>query len=263
MDDSTADSAQTKTHTLPHNPCPWKTLQQKVPRQGEGGCPPGAHIRNLMSIQYCRHIKINGERCGSPALTNELFCYYHVELKRRHHRCKPLRDPAVTVLHPMSLQDGSQRDPILAEPLNPFPRSISRSWRTATPSRSHSPSSSPPWRNTASTPSSPPCSSTAFRSPAPTPTSSTQSPNALPPRSASPSSTSPTATSSPPQAIPKTPRRPRTTSARALPPATGRCSRPRTGRRPVSRPKKPPQPWQTSTRHSLLRSNPLPLRTRY
>src|SRR6202044_3372127 len=121
MDDSTADSAQTKTHTLPHNPCPWKTLQQKVPRQGEGGCPPGAHIRNLMSIQYCRHIKINGERCGSPALTNELFCYYHVELKRRHHRCKPLRDPAVTVLHPMSLQDGSQRDPILAEPLNPFP----------------------------------------------------------------------------------------------------------------------------------------------
>jgi hypothetical protein len=74
-----------------------------------------------MFIQYCRHIKSNGERCGSPALRNELFCYYHVELKRRHHRCKPLRDPAVTILHPMSLQDGSQREPILAEPLNPFP----------------------------------------------------------------------------------------------------------------------------------------------
>jgi hypothetical protein len=73
-----------------------------------------------MSIQYCRHIKINGERCGSPALRNELFCYYHVELKRRHHRCNPLRDPAVTVLHPMSLQDGSQRQPILAEPTQPF-----------------------------------------------------------------------------------------------------------------------------------------------
>ena len=42
-----------------------------------------------MSIQYCRHIKINGERCGSPALRNELFCYYHVELKRRHRRCNP------------------------------------------------------------------------------------------------------------------------------------------------------------------------------
>ncbi len=73
-----------------------------------------------MSIQYCRHIKINGERCGSPALRNELFCYYHVELKRRHRRCTPLRDRAVTVLHPMSLQDGSQREPILAEPFPPL-----------------------------------------------------------------------------------------------------------------------------------------------
>ncbi len=78
--------------------------------------PIGRRLRNLMSIQYCRHIKINGERCGSPALRNELFCYYHVELKRRHRRCNPLRDRAVTVLHPMSLQDGSQREPILAEP---------------------------------------------------------------------------------------------------------------------------------------------------
>jgi hypothetical protein len=68
-----------------------------------------------MSMQYCRHIKINGERCGSPALRNELFCYYHVELKRYHPRCDSRRDPGLIVLHPMTLQDGSQRDPILAE----------------------------------------------------------------------------------------------------------------------------------------------------
>jgi hypothetical protein len=70
-----------------------------------------------MSIQYCRHIKINGERCGSPALRNELFCYYHVEFKRYHPRCDSRRDQGLTVLHPMTLQDGSQREPIFTEQL--------------------------------------------------------------------------------------------------------------------------------------------------
>jgi hypothetical protein len=79
--------------------------------------PTSIPIRNLMSIQYCRHIKINGERCGSPALRNELFCYYHVEFKRYHPRCDSRRDPGLAVLHPMTLQDGSQRNPILAEQL--------------------------------------------------------------------------------------------------------------------------------------------------
>jgi len=70
-----------------------------------------------MTTQYCRHIKINGERCASPALTNKPFCYFHVELERRHRRCNPSKSATLTVLHPMTLQDGSQRDPILAEPL--------------------------------------------------------------------------------------------------------------------------------------------------
>jgi hypothetical protein len=70
-----------------------------------------------MSTQYCRHIKINGERCASPALTNKPFCYFHVELERRHRRCNPSKSAIVTVLHPMTLQDGSQRDPILTEQL--------------------------------------------------------------------------------------------------------------------------------------------------
>ena len=25
----------------------------------------------------CRHIKLNGERCGSPALRDQAFCYFH------------------------------------------------------------------------------------------------------------------------------------------------------------------------------------------
>jgi len=73
-----------------------------------------------MSTKFCRHIKANGERCRSLSLLNETFCYYHVELERRHRRCSTRHDPAVTVLHPMTLpmtlQHGSQRDPVFADP---------------------------------------------------------------------------------------------------------------------------------------------------
>ena len=72
-----------------------------------------------MPTRYCRHIRVNGERCGSPALINEIFCYYHVELERRHRRCSRYRDEPPAILHPLSLQDGSQREPILAEPVAP------------------------------------------------------------------------------------------------------------------------------------------------
>jgi len=30
----------------------------------------------------CRHIKIDGVRCGSPSLRNEPFCYYHHNIRR-------------------------------------------------------------------------------------------------------------------------------------------------------------------------------------
>jgi hypothetical protein len=72
-----------------------------------------------MPTKFCRHIRVNGERCASPALTNQIFCYYHVELERRHRRCSRHRETVPAVLHPMSLQDGSQRDPVFAEPSGP------------------------------------------------------------------------------------------------------------------------------------------------
>jgi hypothetical protein len=70
-----------------------------------------------MTTKYCRHIRVNGERCGSPALTNKTFCYFHVEFERRHRRFNARHDNTLTVLHPMTLQDGSQRDPTFAEQL--------------------------------------------------------------------------------------------------------------------------------------------------
>lgn len=36
--------------------------------------PPHANTRQ------CTHIKVNGIRCGSPALKNEFFCYFHTRL---------------------------------------------------------------------------------------------------------------------------------------------------------------------------------------
>jgi hypothetical protein len=39
-------------------------------------------------IAHCQHIKKNGSQCGSPALRNQEFCYFH-------DRCRPL------------IQDGS------------------------------------------------------------------------------------------------------------------------------------------------------------
>jgi hypothetical protein len=75
-----------------------------------------------MSTKFCRHIRVNGERCSALALTNQIFCYYHVELERRHRRCSRHREAVPAILHPMSLQDGSQRDPVFAEPSDPpFP----------------------------------------------------------------------------------------------------------------------------------------------
>ena len=47
----------------------------------------------------CRHIKTNGARCGSPALTNHAFCYFHRNLASRHP--KPAPAPTPTIIHPL------------------------------------------------------------------------------------------------------------------------------------------------------------------
>ena len=69
-----------------------------------------------MSTRFCRHIRINGERCGSPALNSGVFCYFHVQVAKRHSAVQS--QPTDSILHPMTSEDGSQRDPIaVAEPL--------------------------------------------------------------------------------------------------------------------------------------------------
>ncbi len=34
-----------------------------------------------MTISICEHIKSSGKRCGSPALREQAFCYYHSRLE--------------------------------------------------------------------------------------------------------------------------------------------------------------------------------------
>jgi hypothetical protein len=37
-----------------------------------------------MATEYCRHIRPNGTRCNSYALTGQLRCYWHTGLQQRH-----------------------------------------------------------------------------------------------------------------------------------------------------------------------------------
>jgi hypothetical protein len=38
--------------------------------------PPHPNVRN------CTHIKVTGQRCGSPALRGEFFCYFHTRVTK-------------------------------------------------------------------------------------------------------------------------------------------------------------------------------------
>src|SRR5207248_325433 len=45
--------------------------------------------KEIMQIQkqeysHCNHIKVNGTRCGSPALREKPFCYFHNRIRKLH-----------------------------------------------------------------------------------------------------------------------------------------------------------------------------------
>src|SRR6202035_4071731 len=46
--------------------------------------------------RVCTHIKVNGIRCGSPALRQEVFCYFHQRMIRG------VRTPPKSRLHPIA-----------------------------------------------------------------------------------------------------------------------------------------------------------------
>lgn len=37
-----------------------------------------------LTVRRCRHIKVNGTQCGSPALRDEAYCYYHLQTHQQN-----------------------------------------------------------------------------------------------------------------------------------------------------------------------------------
>jgi hypothetical protein len=65
----------------------------------------------------CTHIKVNGVRCGSPALRGEQFCYFHQRMVRG------VRTPPQSRLHPIALiEDEESIQASLMEVINALMR---------------------------------------------------------------------------------------------------------------------------------------------
>jgi hypothetical protein len=71
-----------------------------------------------MSTEICRHIRVNGTRCGSPAISGRSFCYFHIHIARRHRSVtqRSTQQEAIpTVIHPLNSDGDRQREPLVAE----------------------------------------------------------------------------------------------------------------------------------------------------
>jgi len=65
------------------------------------------------STSICTHIKVNGVRCGSPALREEIFCYFHQRMIRG------VPTPPKSRLHPIAmLEDAASIQASLMEIVN-------------------------------------------------------------------------------------------------------------------------------------------------
>ena len=54
------------------------------------------------NTRACTHIKVNGIRCGSPSLRQEVFCYFHQRMIRG------VRTPPKSRLHPIANFEDAQ-----------------------------------------------------------------------------------------------------------------------------------------------------------
>ncbi len=82
------------------NPCLIKDLENLsanffVPDQSTK-TTKGSNMAVNPNTRVCSHIKVNGVRCGSPALRKEVFCYFHQRMIRG------VRTPPKSRLHPIA-----------------------------------------------------------------------------------------------------------------------------------------------------------------
>jgi hypothetical protein len=62
----------------------------------------GSNMAVNPNIRICTHIKVNGVRCGSPALRQEVFCYFHQRMIRG------VRTPPKSRLHPIAMLENQE-----------------------------------------------------------------------------------------------------------------------------------------------------------
>jgi hypothetical protein len=69
------------------------------------------------NTRACTHIKVNGIRCGSPSLREEVFCYFHQRMIRG------VRTPPQSRLHPIAnFEDAQAIQASLMEVVNALAR---------------------------------------------------------------------------------------------------------------------------------------------
>src|SRR5258706_817663 len=62
----------------------------------------GSNMAVNPNTRVCSHIKVNGIRCGSPSLREEVFCYFHQRMIRG------VRTPPKSRLHPIANFEDTQ-----------------------------------------------------------------------------------------------------------------------------------------------------------
>jgi hypothetical protein len=62
----------------------------------------GSNMAVNPNARLCSHIKVNGIRCGSPSLRQEVFCYFHQRMLRG------VRTPPKSRLHPIANFEDAQ-----------------------------------------------------------------------------------------------------------------------------------------------------------
>jgi hypothetical protein len=68
----------------------------------KGSNKKGSNMAVNPNTRTCTHIKVNGVRCGSPSLRQEVFCYFHQRMIRG------VRTPPKSRLHPIANFEDAQ-----------------------------------------------------------------------------------------------------------------------------------------------------------
>jgi hypothetical protein len=80
----------------------WKIMHHSIPR----GYTMPAPIPDLSRDQTCHHYQApTGQRCGSPALKGEYYCYHHIVKQAARTNRRVLIDPEVTRMEVPPIED--------------------------------------------------------------------------------------------------------------------------------------------------------------